>query len=159
MIEQDIFLFSRSISDNIAFGKPGASHEEVLNAAKCSASHMSLLRTPDESYETVIGERGVTLFRRSTPAAGAGPRILKPIPASLSWMIRPLQLTRLPRIKSSVRSPNAARGRTTILITHRLSQIRLADLIIVMRMGRISEMGTHEELMKTSEAYSRIFKE
>ena len=157
MIEQDIFLFSRSISDNIAFGKPGATHEEVLSAANAAQAN-EFIETLDQSYDTVIGERGVTLSggqRQRLALARAfltDPRILV-----LDDSTSAIDSATEDKIQRAI--ANAARGRTTILITHRLSQIRWADLIIVMRMGRIAEMGTHEELMKTSEAYSRIFKE
>jgi ATP-binding cassette subfamily B protein len=157
MIEQDIFLFSRSISDNIAFGKPGATREEVLYAANAAQAH-EFIETIDQGYETVIGERGVTLSggqRQRLALARAfltDPRILV-----LDDSTSAIDSATEDKIQRAI--ANAARGRTTILITHRLSQIRWADLIIVMRMGRIAEMGTHEELMKTSEAYSRIFKE
>jgi ATP-binding cassette subfamily B protein len=157
MIEQDIFLFSRSISDNIAFGKPGATREEVLYAADAAQAH-EFIETFDQSYETVIGERGVTLSggqRQRLALARAfltDPRIL-----ILDDSTSAIDSATEDKIQRAI--ANASRGRTTILITHRLSQIRWADLIIVMRMGRIAEMGTHEELMKTSEAYSRIFKE
>jgi ATP-binding cassette subfamily B protein len=157
MIEQDIFLFSRSISDNIAFGKPGATHEEVLSAADAAQAH-EFIETFDQSYETVIGERGVTLSggqRQRLALARAfltDPRIL-----ILDDSTSAIDSATEDKIQRAI--ANASRGRTTILITHRLSQIRWADLIIVMRMGCISAMGTHEELMKTSEAYSRIFRE
>ena len=157
MIEQDIFLFSRSISDNIAFGKPGATREEVLYAANAAQAH-EFVETLDQSYDTVIGERGVTLSggqRQRLALARAfltDPRIL-----ILDDSTSAIDSATEDKIQRAI--ANAARGRTTILITHRLSQIRWADLIIVMRMGRIAEMGTHEVLMKTSEAYSRIFKE
>ena len=157
MIEQDIFLFSRSISDNIAFGKPGATREEVLYASEAAQAH-EFIETFDQSYETVIGERGVTLSggqRQRLALARAfltDPRIL-----ILDDSTSAIDSATEDKIQRAI--ANASRGRTTILITHRLSQIRWADLIIVMRMGRIAEMGTHEQLMKTSEAYSRIFKE
>jgi ATP-binding cassette subfamily B protein len=157
MIEQDIFLFSRSISDNIAFGKPGATHEEVLTAADAAQAN-EFIETLDQGYETVIGERGVTLSggqRQRLALARAfltDPRILV-----LDDSTSAIDSATEDKIQRAI--ANAARGRTTFLITHRLSQIRWADLIIVMRLGRIAEMGTHEELMKTSEAYSRIFKE
>ena len=157
MIEQDIFLFSRSISDNIAFGKPGATSEEVLSAANAAQAH-EFIATLDQSYDTVVGERGATLSggqRQRLALARAfltDPRILV-----LDDSTSAIDSATEDKIQRAI--ANAARGRTTILITHRLSQIRWADLIIVMRMGRIAEMGTHEELMKTSEAYSRIFKE
>ncbi|HVM70201.1 MAG TPA: ABC transporter ATP-binding protein [Anaerolineales bacterium] len=157
MIEQDIFLFSRSIADNIAFGKPGAGHHEVLYAANGAQAH-DFIQLFDQGYETVIGERGVTLSggqRQRLALARAfltDPRILV-----LDDSTSAIDSATEDKIQRAI--ANAAKGRTTILITHRLSQIRWADLIIVLRRGRIAEMGTHEELMKTSEAYSRIFKE
>ena len=74
-------------------------------------------------------------------------------------MIRPAPSTAPPKTKSSAPSIAAAHGRTTLIITHRLSQIRWADLILVLRQGRLVAIGTHEELMQTSEAYRRIFSE
>ncbi len=157
MIEQDIFLFSRSISDNIAFGKPGATREEVLFASNAAQSH-EFIETFDEKYETVIGERGVTLSggqRQRLALARAfltDPRIL-----ILDDSTSAIDSATEDKIQRAIAS--AAKGRTTILITHRLSQIRWADLIIVMRKGRIAAMGRHEDLMKTSDTYSRIFRE
>jgi ATP-binding cassette subfamily B protein len=157
MIEQDIFLFSRSVSDNIAFGKPGATQAEVLSAANAAQAH-EFIETFDQSYETVIGERGVTLSggqRQRLALARAfltDPRILV-----LDDSTSAIDSATEDKIQRAI--ANAAKGRTTILITHRLSQIRWADLIIVMRTGHIAAMGKHEELMKTSEAYGRIFKE
>ena len=157
MIEQDIFLFSRSISDNIAFGKPGATREQVLSAANAAQAH-EFIETLDQSYETVIGERGVTLSGgQRQRLALARAFLTNPYILILDDSTSAIDSATEDKIQRAI--ANAARGRTTILITHRLSQIRWADLIIVMRMGRIAAMGTHDELMKTSEAYSRIFKE
>lgn len=157
MIEQDIFLFSRSISDNIAFGKPGATRDEVLLASNAAQAN-DFIETFENSYDTVIGERGVTLSggqRQRLALARAfltAPRIL-----ILDDSTSAIDSATEDKIQRAI--ANASRGRTTILITHRLSQIRWADLIIVMRKGRIAAMGTHDELMKTSEAYNRIFRE
>lgn len=157
MIEQDIFLFSRSISDNIAFGKPGATRDEVLFAAN-AAQAGDFIESFEQKFETVIGERGVTLSggqRQRLALARAfltDPRIL-----ILDDSTSAIDSETEDKIQRAI--ANAAKGRTTILITHRLSQIRWADLIIVMRKGRIAAMGSHDELMKTSEAYSRIFRE
>jgi ATP-binding cassette subfamily B protein len=157
MIEQDIFLFSRSISDNIAFGKPGATREQVLEAAD-AAQAQEFIETFDEKFETVIGERGVTLSggqRQRLALARAfltDPHIL-----ILDDSTSAIDSATEDKIQRAIAS--AAQGRTTILITHRLSQIRWADLIIVLRKGRVAAMGTHEELMKKSETYSRIFRE
>ena len=157
MIEQDIFLFSRSVSENIAFGKPEADQSEI-EAAAGSAQADDFIRTFDKGYATVVGERGVTLSggqRQRLALARAfmtDPHIL-----ILDDSTSAIDSATEDRIQRAV--SNAARGRTTFIITHRLSQIRWADLIIVMRKGRIAAIGTHEELMKTSEAYSRIFRE
>ena len=157
MIEQDIFLFSRSISDNIAFGAPGAGSGQVEAAAASAQAH-EFIQSFDEGYQTVIGERGVTLSggqRQRLALARAfltDPRIL-----ILDDSTSAIDSATEDKIQRAI--SNAAKGRTTFLITHRLSQIRWADLIIVLRKGSIAAIGTHEELMKTSEAYSRIFKE
>lgn len=157
MIEQDIFLFSRSVSDNISFGKPGATREIVESAAQAAQAH-EFIQTFSNSYDTVIGERGVTLSggqRQRLALARAfltDPRLL-----ILDDSTSAIDSATEDKIQRAI--ANAAKGRTTILITHRLSQIRWADLIIVLRGGKIAALGSHEELMKTSEAYSRIFRE
>jgi ATP-binding cassette subfamily B protein len=156
-IEQDVFLFSRSVSDNIAFGKPESTRAEVEAAAK-SAQVDDFIQTFDKGYETVVGERGVTLSggqRQRIALARAfltDPHIL-----ILDDSTSAIDSATEDKIQRAI--ANAARGRTTFIITHRLSQIRWADLIIVLRKGKVAAIGTHDELMKTSEAYSRIFRE
>jgi len=157
MIEQDIFLFSRTLSDNIAFGNPDATKEEVLYAAQ-SAQADDFIQQFDKEYDTVIGERGVTLSggqRQRIALARAfltDPHIL-----ILDDSTSAIDSATEDKIQRAI--ANAAKARTTLIITHRLSQIRWADLIIVLRKGKIAAMGTHDELMKSSEAYSRIFRE
>jgi ATP-binding cassette subfamily B protein len=157
IIEQDIFLFSRSISDNIAFGKPDATQEEVEAAARAAQAHEFILEF-ENGYDTVIGERGVTLSggqRQRLALARAfltDPRILV-----LDDSTSAIDSATEDLIQRAI--ANAAKGRTTILITHRLSQIRWADLIVVLRKGRVAAIGNHEQLMQTSPAYRRIFSE
>jgi ATP-binding cassette subfamily B protein len=157
IIEQDIFLFSRSISENISFGKPDASREEVEAAARAAQAHDFILEF-ENGYDTVIGERGVTLSggqRQRLALARAfltDPRILV-----LDDSTSAIDSATEDLIQRAI--ANAARGRTTLLITHRLSQIRWADLIIVLRKGRIAAIGNHDQLMQTSPAYRRIFSE
>jgi ATP-binding cassette subfamily B protein len=157
IIEQDIFLFSRSLSDNIAFGKPGATRDEVIAASTAAQAHEFILGF-DQGYDTIVGERGVTLSggqRQRIALARAfltDPRVLV-----LDDSTSAIDSATEDKIQRAI--SNAARGRTTFIITHRLSQIRWADLIIVFRKGKIAAIGTHDELMKTSEAYSRIFRE
>jgi ATP-binding cassette subfamily B protein len=157
MIEQDIFLFTRSVSENVAFGKPGATQSEVEQAAK-SAQADEFIRSFDKKYETVVGERGVTLSggqRQRIALARAfltDPHIL-----ILDDSTSAIDSATEDKIQRAI--ANAARGRTTFIITHRLSQIRWSDLIIVLRKGGIAAIGTHDELMEKSDAYSRIFRE
>ena len=157
IIEQDIFLFSRSIADNIAFGKQDASREEIITAAKEAQAHEFIMEF-EEGYETVIGERGATLSggqRQRLALARAfltSPKIL-----ILDDSTSAIDSETEDRIQQAIF--RAAKGRTTLIITHRLSQIRWADLIVVMRQGKIAAVGTHETLMKTSKSYQRIFRE
>ncbi|KAB2904085.1 MAG: ABC transporter ATP-binding protein [Anaerolineae bacterium] len=155
IIEQEIFLFSRSIADNIRFGKPEASMEEVEAAAHRAQAHEFIMRFP-EGYETIIGQRGVTLSggqRQRLAIARAfltDPRILV-----LDDSTSAIDSATEDKIQQAIWA--ATQGRTTILITHRLSQIRWADHIIVLRKGHIVAQGGHEDLMKTSDSYRRIF--
>ena len=157
IIEQDIFLFSRSIADNIAFGKPAATRPEVEAAAQ-SAQVDDFIHEFEKGYDTVIGERGVTLSggqRQRLAIARAfltDPRIL-----ILDDSTSAIDSATEDKIQRAIAA--AAKGRTTLIITHRLSQIRWADLIVVLRKGHIAAIGNHDELMKTSDAYARIFRE
>ncbi len=157
IIEQDVFLFSRSIADNIAFGKPEASREEIVQAAKEAQAH-DFIMTFENGYETIIGERGATLSggqRQRLALARAfltSPRIL-----ILDDSTSAIDSETEDKIQQAIF--RAAEGRTTLIITHRLSQIRWANKIVVMRQGMVTAIGTHEELMKTSKAYQRIFSE
>ena len=155
IIEQDIFLYSQSIKENIAFGKPDAEMDEIIRAAKAAQAHEFIMDFQD-GYQTILGERGVTLSggqRQRLALARAfltDPKIL-----ILDDSTSAIDSETEDKIQRAIF--NAARGRTTILITHRLSQIRWADLIIVLRNGTIVAQGTHEDLLETSESYRRIF--
>ncbi|MCY3867622.1 MAG: ABC transporter ATP-binding protein [Chloroflexi bacterium] len=154
-IEQDIFLFSRSIADNIAFGVQNATAEEIENAAKEAQAH-DFIMSFNDGYESEIGERGVTLSggqRQRLALARAflrQPRIL-----ILDDSTSAIDSATEDEIQKAMR--RAQEGRTTILITHRLSQIRWADRIIVLENGRAIANGSHEELLRSSEHYRRIF--
>ncbi len=155
IIEQDIFLFARSIAENIAFGCPGATRADVEEAARQAQAHDFILEL-GSGYDTVVGERGVTLSggqRQRIALARAfltDPHIL-----ILDDSTSAIDSATEDRIQKAIFK--AAEGRTTIIITHRLSQIRWADQILVLRQGRIAAHGTHEHLLETSEAYRRIF--
>ena len=155
IIEQDVFLFSRTIAENIAFGSPGATHERIEEAAKAAQAHEFILDFQD-GYQTVVGERGVTLSggqRQRIALARAfltNPRILV-----LDDSTSAIDSATEDMIQRAIF--RAAEGRTTFIITHRLSQIRWADVIIVMKQGRAVATGTHDDLMQRSPAYRAIF--
>jgi ATP-binding cassette subfamily B protein len=157
IIEQDIFLFSNTIAENIAFGKQDATHEEIIAAAKAAQAD-EFITGFEDGYQSVIGERGVTLSggqRQRLALARAfltDPRILV-----LDDSTSAIDSATEDHIQRAIAA--AAKGRTTFLITHRLSQIRWADLIVVLKQGKIAAIGSHDELMKSSEAYRRIFSE
>ncbi len=155
IIEQDIFLFSRTVAENIAFGVESATQEDIEAAAKMAQAHDFILSFPD-GYETKIGQRGVTLSggqRQRLAIARAfltDPKVL-----ILDDSTSAIDSATEDKIQRAIWT--AAEGRTTILITHRLSQIRWADKIVVVKKGRVVAQGTHEDLLQTSEAYQRIF--
>ena len=157
IIEQDVFLFSRSIAENIAFGKQDATREEVVKAAKEAQAHEFIVSF-ENGYETIIGERGATLSggqRQRLALARAfltSPRIL-----ILDDSTSAIDSETEDQIQQAIF--RAAEGRTTLIITHRLSQIRWANLIVVLRQGEVVAVGSHEELMEKSKSYQRIFSE
>lgn len=155
-IEQDIFLFSRSIADNIAYGLgQKATREAIIEAAKDAQAHEFIMSFKD-GYDTVIGERGVTLSggqRQRIAIARAlltDPRIL-----ILDDSTSAIDSATEDEIQKAIK--RVLQGRTTLLITHRLSQIRWADHILVLKRGELVDQGTHEELLQRSETYRRIF--
>lgn len=155
IIEQDIFLFSRSIADNIRFGKPEATLDEVMEAAKKAQAHDFILGFP-EGYDTMVGQRGVTLSGgQRQRLALARAFVTNPPILVLDDSTSAIDSATEDKIQKAIWT--AAEGRTTLLITHRLSQIRWADHILVLRKGRIVAQGNHDQLMATSKAYRRIF--
>jgi ATP-binding cassette subfamily B protein len=155
IIEQDVFLFSRSIADNIAFGKPDASQETIEEAAR-KAQADEFIRSFPESYQTIVGQRGVTLSGGQRQRLAIARAFLTDPPILiLDDSTSAIDSATEDRIQQAIWS--ASRGRTTILITHRLSQIRWADHIVVLRQGRVVAQGKHEDLLASSEAYRRIF--
>jgi ABC-type multidrug transport system fused ATPase/permease subunit len=154
VIAQDPFLFSATVRENIAFGRPEATDDEVLRAARLAQAHEFVEQLP-EGYDTVIGERGITLSggqRQRVAIARAlvvDPRILILDDATAS-----VDATTESKIRDGLRE--AMHERTTIIIAHRLSTIALADEVIVLDDGRIAARGTHEELVDTNEVYREI---
>ncbi|MFW9951748.1 MAG: ABC transporter ATP-binding protein [Candidatus Thorarchaeota archaeon] len=153
-IEQDVFLFSFSVFENITFGKLG-SKEKVIEAADQAQANDFIEKLP-KGYDSKIGERGVLLSggeRQRIAIARAflaDPRIL-----ILDDSTSAIDSNTEDKIQYAIK--NILRNRTTFLITHRLSQIRWADLIIVFKDGKIEAKGDHQELLRTSEEYRKIF--
>jgi ATP-binding cassette subfamily B protein len=155
-IEQDIFLFARSIADNIAFGVgQDVPRAEIERCAREAQAHEFIMGLED-GYDTIVGERGVTLSggqRQRIAIARAfltDPRVL-----ILDDSTSAIDSATEDRIQAAMHK--VAQGRTTFLITHRLSQIRWADRILVLRRGELVDQGTHDELIRRCEAYRRIF--
>ena len=154
-IEQDIFLFSRAVSENIAFGKPSATPDQIEQAAHAAQAHDFIMDLP-EGYQTVIGERGVTLSGGQRQRLALGRAFLTdPAILVLDDSTSAIDSATEDKIQRAINA--ATQGRTTLMITHRLSQIRWADQIVVLRQGRVAAVGTHAELLETSPAYRRIF--
>jgi ATP-binding cassette subfamily B protein len=155
VIEQDIFLFSRSIAENIAFGKPDATQAEIEQAAQMAQAHDFIMSFPD-GYHTVVGERGMMLSGgQRQRLALARAFLTDPAILILDDSTSAIDSATEDQIQRAIEA--AARGRTTILITHRLSQIRWADQIVVLRRGRVAAVGTHDELLEQSQTYRDIF--
>jgi ATP-binding cassette subfamily B protein len=154
-IEQDVFLFSRSVAENIAFGVENASLEDIEHAAKEAQAHDFILSF-NEGYQSKIGERGVTLSGgQRQRLALARAFLTQPNILILDDSTSAIDSATEDEIQKAMQ--RAQEGRTTILITHRLSQIRWADRIIVLENGKLIANGKHEELLQTSPHYRRIF--
>jgi ABC-type multidrug transport system fused ATPase/permease subunit len=155
IVAQDPFLFSATVRENIAFGRPDATDEKVEEAARLAQAAEFIDELP-EGYDTVIGERGITLSggqRQRIAIARAlvvDPRILLLDDATAS-----VDATTEARIRLGLRQ--AMKGRTTIIIAHRLSTLALADELVVLDRGRICARGTHDELLQTSDVYREIY--
>jgi len=157
IIEQDIFLFSRTIAENIAFGAPEATAEEIEATARAAQAHDFITGFQD-GYQTVVGGRGVTLSGgQRQRIALARAFLTRPSILILDDSTSAVDSATEDQIQRAIQ--HAAENRTTFLITHRLSQIRWADLVLVLRKGRLEAAGDHATLMATSPAYRRIFEQ
>jgi len=155
VIEQEVFLFSKTIRDNIAYGKPDASQEEIENAARIAQAHDFILSF-ENSYDTIVGERGVTLSGgQKQRIAIARALLVNPKILILDDASSAIDAETERKIQTAI--ANVLKDRTTFIITHRLATIKNANLIIVLRDGVLMDSGTHSELILRNTDYRRLF--
>ena len=155
MVQQDVYLFDGTIKDNIAYGKPGASDEEIINAAKCASIHDFIMELPD-GYDTYVGERCTRLSGGQKQRISIARVFLKNPPILiLDEATSALDNESERWIQKSLEE--LSKNRTTITIAHRLSTIRDADEIIVITEEGIAERGTHAELLEKNGLYAAYY--
>lgn len=155
IVQQDIYLFNASMRDNILYGRPDASEEEVIAAAKRANIHDYIMTLP-QGYDTQIGERGVRLSGGQKQRLSIARVFLKDPPVLiLDEATSALDNTTEILIQESL--DELCKGRTTIVVAHRLSTVKNADRIAVISEGRVTEEGTHEQLMELGGTYKHLY--
>jgi len=156
LVSQDVFLFHGTVAENIAYGRPGAVQADIESAAKAAEAHEFILQLP-QGYETIVGERGQKLSGGQRQRVSIARAVLKDPPVLI-----------LDEATSAVDNETEAaiqrsmqvitRGRTTLVVAHRLSTIVNANRIYVLEKGRVTEMGSHDELLAGNGLYASLWK-
>ena len=155
VVQQDVYLFAGSVYENIAYGRPGATREEVAEAARLAGAHDFIMEFPD-GYDTYVGERGARLSGGQKQRISIARVFLKNPPILiLDEATSALDNESERIVQQSLEQ--LARGRTTFTIAHRLTTIRGAQLILVLTEDGIAEQGTHAELMEKGGLYHRLY--
>ena len=156
IVQQDVYLFSGSVRENIAYGKPGATEEEIIAAARLAGAHDFVTALPD-GYDTYVGERGVKLSGGQKQRISIARVFLKNPPILiLDEATSALDNESEYLIQQSLEK--LAKGRTTFTVAHRLTTIKNADRILVLTENGIEESGTHAELMAKGGIYAELYK-
>lgn len=157
IVQQDVYLFSGTVAENILYGKPDATRDEIIHAAKLANAHDFIMEL-ENGYDTFVGERGVKLSGGQKQRISIARAFLKNPPILiLDEATSALDNESERLIQESLKE--LARGRTTLVIAHRLSTIRNADNIVVLTSNGIEEQGTHEELIKKGGVYATLHRE
>ena len=155
LIEQEIYLFSQTIAENIKFGYPDASQEKIMEVSKLAQAH-DFISNFDKGYDTIVGERGTTLSGgEKQRVAIARAFLTNPDVLILDDSMSAIDSETEEKIGTAIK--NILENRTTLIITHRLHTIRTSDLILVMKNGEIVAQGQHDDLLKSSKDYRKVF--
>jgi ATP-binding cassette, subfamily B, bacterial MsbA len=156
VVSQETLLFNDTIRNNIALGRPGATHAEIEQAAKHAYAHDFITQDKEQGYDTPVGEKGINVSGGQRQRLAIARAILKNAPILILDEATSALDTESERIVQAALE-DLMQGRTTICIAHRLSTIQRADLIVVLDNGRIIETGTHAELLRAGRAYAKLY--